>query len=649
MLSGSPGQRSPRGLPKVWALGVLLVLGTLASPGQAADLSCGAGNTACLIAAIRTANGLTEPSTIRLASGIYTLTAVDNDTEGPNGLPSVTRTLSIQGSGAEATIIERAADAPAFRLVHVAPSGALTLEGVTLRGGLNGRPGGGILNNGGRVTFSHSRLTGNHAVGDAYGGGLFNNGGTLILTSSTVADNRVDGETLAGGGGLATDGGVVTITTSAIVDNHASALNSSGGGGFAQVLVGPLSLVGPQPASVDIVNSTIARNTVAARFFGNGGGLMTGQGRWTIMSSTIAGNGGFSGFGAAGGIWASGPVSVQNTIVAQNAGVPQNAGGPDCVGSILSLGHNLIGDLSFCTIALQPNDRTGSPGLAIYTDDGVAGHAHWPLLATSQAIGGGDASTCPPTDQPGRPRPGRCDIGAVEFVPVADPLDDFVRGFYRHALGREPLPAEVAGWLSFLQGNPTLASARVMTHAFFDGTEYRARAFTPDSHVTALYQAILGRDREPQGSDGWTRLVQDRLNAVPRVFIGSPEFQAIWPCCRDGSAVRPQVARLYDKLLSQPSGTSPVDEAFVSNLLTNCGLPGVDIESLVNSFLFSEQYAGEPRTLAAHITNLYRALLVREPRPDEVGGWIDYVTPPFIEDQFIDSPEFAARWRQLVS
>jgi hypothetical protein len=61
------------------AIAMLLAVFGLGSSGQAADLTCGAGDAACLIAAIRTANALTKPSTIRLATGIYTLTAVAQD------------------------------------------------------------------------------------------------------------------------------------------------------------------------------------------------------------------------------------------------------------------------------------------------------------------------------------------------------------------------------------------------------------------------------------------------------------------------------------------------------------------------------------------------------------------------------------------
>jgi hypothetical protein len=78
---------------------------------------------ACLIAAINTANVNGEVNTIRLESGTYTLTAIDNATDGSNGLPSITSPLTIVGAGAGNTIIEREATAPPFRLLHVGPSG----------------------------------------------------------------------------------------------------------------------------------------------------------------------------------------------------------------------------------------------------------------------------------------------------------------------------------------------------------------------------------------------------------------------------------------------------------------------------------------------------------------------------------------------
>jgi hypothetical protein len=583
-----------------------------------------------------------------LTAGTYTLTAVDNAADGPNGLPSVTRTLTIQGAGAQSTIIERAADAPDFRLVHVAPTGRLTLEGLTLRGGaqrspagLNSAFGGGILNNQGRLVLDLIRLEGNRVDGGfAFGGGIFNNAGVVIVTSSTLAANVV--QALDGSGGaLATGGGSVMITNSTVADNRVSASGASGGG-IEDILSVPLA----RPdgiAVVEIVNTTIARNLAGGHAVSGGGLQVSSKGQWRITSSTIAGNAASGLAGAGGGISSGGLVSLQNTIVAQNdAANPSPSLSPDCAGGVTSLDHNLIGDPTGCTIALQPHDRTGSPGLAIYTDDGTPGHGHWPLLPTSQAIDAGDAATCPPTDQLGRPRLGTCDIGAVEFSPSPDPLAAFVTGFYRYALGREPSPTEVAGWVSFLQADPTPGRARVMTHAFFDGPEYRARPVTPESHVTALYRAILGRDPEAPGVYGWLQLLRTRLNAVPPMFLNSPEFHGLVPDCHDVDAVRALITRLYEKALGRSPSIGDIN-LWLFTFVTNC-----NIEGGVYTILSSAEYVSVPRTLAEHVTALYRALLAREPGVEEVGPWVDYLASPFIEDQFIDSPEFAARWQQLV-
>ena len=82
--------------------------------------------------------------------------------------------------------------------MHIAPTGTLTVHGVTLQRGKAATGtsftepvrGGGVFNDGGQVTISRSRLVGNRAVGtSALGGGLSNNLGTVILDSSTLADN----------------------------------------------------------------------------------------------------------------------------------------------------------------------------------------------------------------------------------------------------------------------------------------------------------------------------------------------------------------------------------------------------------------------------------------------------------------------------
>ena len=62
----------------------------------------------------------------------YNLTNIDNNTSGSNGLPLISSTTTIVGNG---STIERTGS-NAFRLFDVASDGSLTLENMTLTGGL---------------------------------------------------------------------------------------------------------------------------------------------------------------------------------------------------------------------------------------------------------------------------------------------------------------------------------------------------------------------------------------------------------------------------------------------------------------------------------------------------------------------------------
>src|SRR5262245_38315424 len=91
----------------LWRVAAVAAWGlALALPLQvwAETFHCGAGDVQCLIDAINTANANGTENTIRLEAGTYTLTAVDNNTEGPNGLPSIIGTLTLRGAGADSTI-----------------------------------------------------------------------------------------------------------------------------------------------------------------------------------------------------------------------------------------------------------------------------------------------------------------------------------------------------------------------------------------------------------------------------------------------------------------------------------------------------------------------------------------------------------------
>jgi hypothetical protein len=397
---------------------VLLSLWSLAlSSAQAADFSCTAGDGACLLDAINQANTNGEANTITLEAGTYTLTAVDNTTDGPNGLPVITSPLTITGEGAETTIITRDARAPSFRILHVGAAGSLALEGLTLRGGnlpgIGGGGGGAILN-AGTLALARTTIANNRAA--AGGGLLISTGAAATIAHSTITNNS----SAFAGGGLFITQGTVTLTATTVTHN-----NGDGGGGLANgferdanstVIItdstiahngGELAAGGIRNLGTMVITNTTIANNSSHPNIGGAGGILNG-GPLLLINSTLVDNTAGSGGGIEN---VSSPVLLLNTLLARNTARI----GPDCSGSVTSLGTNLVGDPTGCTITLLPTDLTGDPGLGDFTDDGTPGNGHFPLLPGSPAINAGNDAFCPPTDQLGEPRVGRCDIGAIEF------------------------------------------------------------------------------------------------------------------------------------------------------------------------------------------------------------------------------------------
>lgn len=137
-----------------------------------------------------------------------------------------------------------------------------------------------------------------------------------------------------------------------------------------------------------------------------------------ILNSTIAFNGASA---IGGGIWTTGPApSITNTIVANNTATA----GPDVSGTVISLGHNLIGDGAGSTGFGATGDQVGvDPLLGPLADHGGP---TWTcvLLADSPAIDGAETSSAPAVDQRGIARPygAAADIGAYERTGDDDPV-----------------------------------------------------------------------------------------------------------------------------------------------------------------------------------------------------------------------------------
>jgi predicted outer membrane repeat protein len=175
------------------------------------------------------------------------------DADGLNALPSINRSVTINGHGA---VIERDPGSEfAFRFFHIESPGALVLNDLTLSGGLAGveEEGGAILskgtltlinttflnneaNSGGAISHSgviativESDFTNNTAAGDD-GGAIENAGSVIEIIDSTFFDNTASDN----GGSVDNDGGVISI------ENTIFAFSSSGDDGGAVFSSGEL-------------------------------------------------------------------------------------------------------------------------------------------------------------------------------------------------------------------------------------------------------------------------------------------------------------------------------------------------------------------------------------------------------------------------
>lgn len=328
------------------------------------------------------------------------------------------------------------------RLIEIRAGATVVIEDVVVQGGHVAGAGGGILvsssasltlinshvldntalNGGGIAQTSGASVTLQESlVGDnvsaGVGGGIRCDDGTLIVTDSTIANNSGG----AAGGLIAMAACAATIDGTTINGNSATSTFWGGHGGG--ILVHPLG-------SAVVTNSTLSGNSA----IGNGGGIyVSAPYVWytayaSFNNATVAFNDA-TGTGGGSFVASGGDLDVENTIIDDNtAGT-----GPDCGGSgIDSLGHNLIGDTTGCTIGGSTTgnvvNQSAMLSTALDLNDANTGvtaptltHA---LLPGSPAISAGSNASCEASDQRGVARPipvgGNCDMGAFEAPRCGD-------------------------------------------------------------------------------------------------------------------------------------------------------------------------------------------------------------------------------------
>jgi cysteine-rich repeat protein len=280
----------------------------------------------------------------------------------------VPRAVTIEGPGAEVTSISGEDASRVFNIPVREPAPKVRIAGLTITRGRSEERGGAIVN---AADLELENVSVESSAGDL-AGGIYNTG-RLAMRGCTVAKNR---GSLAGG---LYNTGEASLTNVTVSGNYGEL---SGGGLYNATEAGGTKR---RTAKLEISNCTITDNRVGAD--------------------------------AAGIFNLGGEVRVRNTILAENKK------GGNCIGPILSLGHNIDDDGS-CRLASPGDVRPGREiglGRLQLNGGGTPTHA---LIVGSPAIDAGDNGSCPKDDQRGLLRDvdgdGNgvvlCDIGAFEAL-----------------------------------------------------------------------------------------------------------------------------------------------------------------------------------------------------------------------------------------
>jgi hypothetical protein len=316
----------------------------------------------------------------------------------------VNKDVTIQGQGADSTIVQAHADVDEAtgRVFFIATGSVVTIRKMTIRHGnpsSEPKSGGGIRNEG-ELMIEESVISHNRG---SSGGGILNDG-RLKLINCSVNNNTAKGGSIfdcGTGGGIKNLVGVATLINSTVSNNT----SWRKGGGLHIACHGTLELI----------NSTISGNSTTD----DGGGVyLDGVGEFT--NSTIVDNNAHNG----GGVYIDGTAEVgvvrgllnyTNTIIADNTISFVKYGVADCmIGDYASIGtniNNLVEDGSCGSL------HFGDPLLASLDNNGgdTQTHAPSPKSPVVDAIHTDECIV--DTDQRGllRPSGAGCDIGAFEL------------------------------------------------------------------------------------------------------------------------------------------------------------------------------------------------------------------------------------------
>lgn len=257
-------------------------------PSTFTVLNLADGGAGSLRQAVLNANASPGEDAVAFAAGLAGTIALRS------GEMSITDDLSIAGPGAGHLTITGNNLSRAFRI-----------QGSTTDVAVSG------------LTITNGRATGRTALG----GGIFNDGGRLTLTAMTFTGNQAVGDdrpnAVAGGGAVASvNGAALTVTVCTFTGNGSVANDRSEGG----------AIVSDVGTTLTVGNSLFSNNhTLTFVGYGGGGAISTlGRSTATISATTFLGNRGLGGAGAPGrdgAIGYGGAVNNDTSLLVEGPGV----------------------------------------------------------------------------------------------------------------------------------------------------------------------------------------------------------------------------------------------------------------------------------------------------------------------------------------
>ena len=304
-------------------------------------------------------------------------------------LPPITSHIVIEGNGHSISGNQQ------YRIFDV-DGGALTVNNLTMTEGYSSTDQGGAIRllNGGRAEVNDSLIIKNSARigGAAYISWQGTDHSRLTLNRTRLIENRALSDS-NGGGAIYAGGGTIAVNSSSFAGNSAGF-----GNGSAILLINSRT-------RLDIVNSSfISKGSTSLLAVENG---------VTVTLTNVTIHAPHANAGALhiidGGFDKPGTFNLRNSIIvgALHSAVCDNL--KQNIGNLIANGScspRLSGD----PLLEEPDDSS----------------THLELLPGSPAINAADERFCPETDQLGRARSpfGRCDIGAIEAVPVSQAVSD---------------------------------------------------------------------------------------------------------------------------------------------------------------------------------------------------------------------------------